>query len=64
MKLEDGFWEALKALGEPTVGVDGFMVHIDGSHFIGIRVLNRTDLISIRFKPNRFDFYSVPTETI
>ena len=32
--MEDGFWEALKALGEPTVGVDGFMVHIDGSHFI------------------------------
>ena len=30
--MEDGFWEALKALGEPTVGVDGFMVHIDGSH--------------------------------
>lgn len=23
--MEDGFWEALAALGEPTVGVDGFM---------------------------------------
>ena len=23
--MEDGFWEALSALGEPTVGVDGFM---------------------------------------
>ena len=62
--MEDGFWEALKALGEPTVGVDGFMVHIDGSHFIGIRVLNRIDLISIWFQPNRFDFYSVQTEPI